>query len=188
MDAKIKQGIIYSAFIIVILLLLFDKCNTPVVEPEPEKTEYSKGKDSIVYIPVEVSTKGSNPDPDSVYLVVENDIPCDDSTRHYPLTENDSTGGTAVGLTVKGRLLDYEITRTCFNTEKSRVDTFKIYMPATPRRMLSMGGFSGVIGTQFTFGVAAYYTDKRQMSVGVLVDPINKGGVGVVTVPIGLRK
>lgn len=190
--ASIKHGLTYSGLILIIVLLLFKQCGKPINPITPEKhvkETLVKGKPDTVVKEVIRYKTGTNPPPDTVYADIAPDtiVVADDSIRHYPLTENDSTGGTVCNVSVKGHLLGYDITRTCFNTSINRVDTLKQEYNK-PRRLLSIGMFSGVMANEFTYGVSVLYQDKQQRYYGLHVDPVNKGGLFTIGVPVRLRR
>ena len=187
-----KHPLLYSLLILIIILLLIDKCNRKPKpdENKPFKTAYIQGKDSIRIDTIRIASSGVNPAPDTVYLPSDTlFLPSpDDSLRKYTLTENDSTGGTTVNATVQGHLLNYDIERTCFNEYHSRVDTLKEYYTAPARRLVSVGVFSGVMANQFTYGVNVSYQDKLKRSYALNVDPVNRGGFVSIGFPIKLRR
>jgi len=182
-----KHPLIYSLLVLIIILLLIDKCNRkPITNPDkPFKEELVKGTPIIRTDTIKVTVYGTKPAPDTVYLPSDTTfLPApDDSIRHYTLSENDTSGGTVVQANVIGHLLDYQIDRTCFEKEYIRVDTLKQYYNMA-RRTLSVGVFSGTIVNHFTYGVSLSYQDKQRRGYMLNVDPISKGGFVTITFPI----
>lgn len=104
------------------------------------KTEVSKGKDSTTVFEKQVRDSVDNPIPKSTYAftptvihdTIHDTVWCD-SIRVY-VYDNDTL---RVVDSIQGRLIKQSVLYKMYNTNTTRVDTFKYFIPSSPRAIIA---------------------------------------------------